>query len=65
MDDLITKMADGSVIAIQGEKSPGYDGLLVGRTWDQRKYGRNLLAFFVKGDDEDAAGAVIPHEEEE
>jgi 16S rRNA (guanine(966)-N(2))-methyltransferase RsmD len=46
--DLETKIAPGSVLVLQGEKSEGFDSLLTVHPWDVRKYGRNLLAIWVK-----------------
>jgi len=66
VNDLDERLADDSVLVIQGEKSPGFDELLLGRPWDLRKYGRNLLAFYVKGEQsEETAGAPASGREEE
>jgi 16S rRNA (guanine(966)-N(2))-methyltransferase RsmD len=55
MQSLVTglenKIADGSVLVLQGEPGPSFDKLLEGHEWDLRKYGRNLLAIWVKGED--------------
>lgn len=48
---LESKMADGSVLVLQGEPGPGFDQLLEKHEWDLRTYGRNLLAIWVKGED--------------
>lgn len=45
------KLVDGSVLVLQGEDTPGFQKLLELHEWDLRKYGRNLLAFWVKGED--------------
>jgi 16S rRNA (guanine(966)-N(2))-methyltransferase RsmD len=42
------KVAAGSVLAVQCEKTFAFDKL-PGAGWDQRRYGRNWLLFWVKG----------------
>ncbi|MBL8797478.1 MAG: RsmD family RNA methyltransferase [Planctomycetia bacterium] len=56
------KLADDSVLVVQGEESPGFDQLLERHDWDLRKYGRNYLAIWVKG--EDPAAREVRDEEE-
>jgi 16S rRNA (guanine(966)-N(2))-methyltransferase RsmD len=46
--ELEQKVAPGSILVLQGEKSAGFEELLAKRPWDLRKYGRNLLAIWVK-----------------
>jgi hypothetical protein len=46
--ELEQKIAPGSILVLQGEKSAGFEELLAERPWDLRKYGRNLLAIWVK-----------------
>jgi 16S rRNA (guanine966-N2)-methyltransferase len=41
------KVAVGSVVAVQGEQTFAFDRL-TGDGWDQRRYGRNWLLFWVK-----------------
>jgi 16S rRNA (guanine966-N2)-methyltransferase len=48
LSHLEQKVAPGSVIVLQGEKSEGFDGLLKSHEWDVRNYGRNILAIWVK-----------------
>ena len=56
------KLADDSVLVVQGEEGPGFDQLLERHDWDLRKYGRNYLAIWVKG--EDPAAREVRDEEE-
>jgi 16S rRNA (guanine966-N2)-methyltransferase len=42
------KLAPGSVLVLQGESCDGFLHLLEQPPWDLRKYGRNLLAIWVK-----------------
>lgn len=46
--ELERKAALGSVLVLQGEKSDGFNALLTEHPWELRKYGRNLLAIWVK-----------------
>lgn len=45
--DLQRKIAPGSVLVVQGEQTFDFNKL-PGAGWDQRKYGRNWLLFWVK-----------------
>jgi 16S rRNA (guanine(966)-N(2))-methyltransferase RsmD len=42
------KLAPGSVLVLQAEKSPVLDELPDGPRWERRRYGRNLLLIWVK-----------------
>lgn len=57
VNDLLAKAPDDSVLVIQGEDGFEVDKLPDLPLWDQRRYGRNLLLFRVKGE-ESAAPAV-------
>ncbi len=51
VNDLLAKAPDGSVLVIQGEDGFEIDKLPDLPLWDQRRYGRNLLLFRVKGEE--------------
>lgn len=54
--ELLSKSPDESVLVIQAEEGFPLDDLPGGLAgWDVRKYGRNLLLFRVKGEDEEVA----------
>jgi 16S rRNA (guanine966-N2)-methyltransferase len=46
--DLRQKLAPGSVLVLQGEQSAEFDKLASGGDWELRRYGRNILAIWVK-----------------
>jgi 16S rRNA (guanine966-N2)-methyltransferase len=46
--DLRQKLAPGSVLVLQGEQSAEFDKLAAGGDWELRRYGRNILAIWVK-----------------
>jgi 16S rRNA (guanine(966)-N(2))-methyltransferase RsmD len=48
--ELQRKLADDSVLVLQGEESAEFDKLIVGDSWDVRRYGRNILAFWVRSE---------------
>ena len=43
------KLPAGSVLVLQSEQAPLLDELPAREQWDARRYGRNLLLFWVKG----------------
>lgn len=45
---LQAKIPDGSVLVLQSEKAELLDRLPLRESWDERKYGRNHLLFWVK-----------------
>ena len=46
--ELQRKPAPGSVLVVQGEESTALDGLPARAQWEDRRYGRNHLLFWVK-----------------
>jgi 16S rRNA (guanine(966)-N(2))-methyltransferase RsmD len=46
--ELQGKLFPGSVLVLQGEESPALDELPAREQWEERRYGRNHLLFFVK-----------------
>jgi 16S rRNA (guanine(966)-N(2))-methyltransferase RsmD len=48
VDDLQRKSAPGSVLVVQSERHAALEKLPVIEQWDQRRYGRNVLLFWVK-----------------
>lgn len=60
-----SKVADGSVVVVQGEHDVPLVGL-PGEGWDDRRYGRNHLLLWVKGAPADTlAGDDTPADDEE
>ena len=53
---LVEKAPDESVITIQAEDGFPLDQVPHPAAWDVRHYGRNILMFFVKGDERESAG---------
>ncbi|MFO0877112.1 MAG: RsmD family RNA methyltransferase [Gemmataceae bacterium] len=48
LSTLQQRLAPGSVLILQGEKAAMLDRLPLREEWDERKYGRNHLLFWVK-----------------
>jgi 16S rRNA (guanine(966)-N(2))-methyltransferase RsmD len=57
IETLQQKMAPGSVVVLQAEKVPLLDQLPDRAVWDERRYGRNHLLFWVKPE---ASGQEAP-----
>lgn len=62
--DLKAKLAPTSVLVLQAEESPEFNKLLDGTDWDVRRYGRNILAFWVK-EEVNHRNTETPRSEEE
>jgi 16S rRNA (guanine(966)-N(2))-methyltransferase RsmD len=58
--ELQARVADGSVIVVQSERLPEGTSLPDASRWDERRYGRNHLWFWVKGPAADADAAAQP-----
>jgi 16S rRNA (guanine(966)-N(2))-methyltransferase RsmD len=63
--ELKRKLADDSVVVLQGEESPEFDKLIGGESWDVRRYGRNILAFWVRGENETEKREALEENEAE
>jgi hypothetical protein len=48
LSTLQQRLAPGSVLIFQGEKAAMLERLPLREAWDERKYGRNHLLFWVK-----------------
>jgi 16S rRNA (guanine966-N2)-methyltransferase len=56
------KLPPGSVLVLQSEQAPLLDKLPARGQWDTRRYGRNLLLFWVKGPPAAEAQPETDHE---
>jgi 16S rRNA (guanine(966)-N(2))-methyltransferase RsmD len=58
IERLQQQLHPGSVLVLQAEKVPLLDELPDRQHWDERKYGRNHLLFWVRESEADAVGMV-------
>jgi 16S rRNA G966 N2-methylase RsmD len=57
---LLEKAPDESVVTIQAEEGFPLDQVPYPAVWDVRHYGRNILLFFVKGDEREKPATPEP-----